>query len=168
MTVYAFEFTDEFLWQGYTRHKRCVSRIRAWLKATILFSLLLLVVFASWYGRPVDTLLLGIAAMTALFTQLFQKWMLIRSFKKSPYHNDSIRSELSETGLNTAGRASSATIGWQAITKARRLPDGFLLYTGPNLFYWLPSSSQVSGSPNDTEEMIRSNVTDYETLGLSA
>jgi hypothetical protein len=88
-------------------------------------------------------------------------WFLRRRFRKSPYHNDEIALTISDEGIHGAGRSSEIRLNWSLITKARRFPDGLLLFQGPQVFHWIPNTAAVDPSDvADLERLVRVHVQD--------
>lgn len=89
-------------------------------------------------------------------------WLASNRFKKSPYYNDDLTVELSEEGFNSAGGNNKINLTWDAFTKARRFPDGLLLFQGPYVCNWLPDAKLESPATAEmAAELVRSKVSDY-------
>lgn len=82
-------------------------------------------------------------------------------FRKSPFHNQQLDTELSDTGLIAISINSESRLTWTAMTKVRLFRDGLLIFHGPELFRWLPDAALVSCTPEQAHSLVRSHVTDY-------
>ena len=76
----------------------------------------------------------------------FTSWSIKRRFRKSPHRNDDTLITLASEGLHGVATKGHSTLAWAAFTKARRFPDGFLLFQGPDVFNWLPDDALIDGS----------------------
>ena len=101
-----------------------------------------------------------------VFARRLDEWVIGRRFRKSPYHDEHVRIQLSTEGLTTTTTKSSAQHSWAVFTKACRLADGFLLFHVPDIFNWLPIRAITEGTAEEAEELIRANVADYKRASL--
>jgi hypothetical protein len=82
--------------------------------------------------------------------------------RKSPFYRDEFRAILSAGGMVVTTPRTETSLDWSAFTRAARLASGFLLFTGPTDFYWLPDSALAQGSLPDVANILRRNVRFYE------
>jgi hypothetical protein len=57
---------------------------------------------------------------------------------------------------------SQLSLAWSAFTAVKRVASGFLLFSGPAAFYWLPDPALDAGAISDVERVLRANVRPYE------
>jgi len=164
MTVFEFTFTEKFLIDCLKRIRRCsrfggYGTIRLVLLALCLIGLITITLVTEEY---IDAGVVSACFCLLLFVPRMNRWRITRRFRKSPYHNDRIRLTLSTEGLTAKGAKSESRWDWAAVTAARRLDDGFLLFQGPGVFNWLPTSALVVGSVEEADGLIQANVVDYK------
>ena len=99
--------------------------------------------------------------LVAIFGQRVTELLTARRFRKSPYYNEHVCSELSSEGLTGGGSIGAAKFTWAAFTSARRFSDGFLLFQGPNNFNWLPNRALVEGTVEEVDQLLQEHVVDY-------
>jgi len=164
---YRFVFSEGFLITANLRYRRQIAWRRPfygikWLLAAIFVALgvFVAVMAIRWLFIP----FCAIAGAIFLGWPI-DAWLLRRRFRKSPYHNDEISLSLTDEGLYGAGRKSETRLGWPLFTKARRFSDGLLLFSGPQMFHWLPNSAAVDTSAAaEAERLIRAHVVDFRDV----
>lgn len=140
--VYEFRFSERFLIEAFRRfwrHKR-----NSWFSAIRLVSVALLGGFAALFiviGNWWLALFFALLIVGAFQARRLDEWLIRRRFRKSPYHQDSVRAEVTDDGLWAKGTRSETKLTWMAITRAVRCQDGWLLFQGPVIFNWLPDSA---------------------------
>lgn len=165
--VYEFRFSEEFLVEAFRRfwrHKRSrtFSAIRLVSVAFLgAFVVLFIVIGAWWLALFFALLMVG-----AFQGRRLDEWLIRRRFRKSPYHDDSVRAEVTDDGLWAKGTKSESKLTWEAITRAVRCRDGWLLLQGPGLFNWLPDSAfREAESTERLDELVERHAADLEIFG---
>ncbi len=156
-------FTDAFQ-RHYSQHflYRVFSVIRVSGIVVLVLCSLALAVAREW---SLAVLTLGMASFIPL-SRKFDHFCRRRKIRKSPFWNEVSVTELSDEGLKSNSHKGNADLTWQAFTRGLRFPDGFLLYQGPSLFYWLPDSALVEGfNADDAEAILREHLADYCEIG---
>jgi hypothetical protein len=136
-----FDFTEGAAWRGLVAMNAVLLYSRNYSATAILGYFVLVLLLSRW-----------------LISERLVKWR----FRKSPYHNDHTRIEVSVAGLNAVGRQSRTQKTWGIITKARKFEDGFLLIQRVGVFNWLPSSAIMEGSALEADELFSSHGADYK------
>jgi hypothetical protein len=98
-----------------------------------------------------------------IFSRSFDRYVLARRRKSSPFWNKTVRVEMDDDGFRESSDLISSEVRWDAFTRCVALPDGFLLYHGPTIWRWLPFSAFVDNpSPELVREFLKSKVRKYE------
>jgi hypothetical protein len=160
---YQFVFDESHLLAAQARYRRQHSLLRyfSWLWYVAMAALLGYLAFLLYRGHfnlwPALIIFLPMAGVGSAATHAS-----IRSkFRKSPFHNQTLDTELSDEGLQARTADSETRHAWKMMTKARSFRDGLLLFHGPHVFRWLPDATLVSGTREQVHSLVRSHVTDY-------
>jgi hypothetical protein len=89
----------------------------------------------------------------------------LRAFRKSPFCNQQIVQRFDETGFHELSGESESNLAWSEVTKAVRFDDGFLLFSGPRHFRWVPTNAFVN--PNqipEFDQLLSANVKEYHGI----
>jgi hypothetical protein len=81
-----------------------------------------------------------------------------RRIKKSRLFNDTIKFSISSEGCKAISSHSNSQYDWHCITNATRLKDGVILFFSKTQLIWLPDSLIKTGSVNQLNDIIKSNV----------
>ncbi len=90
--------------------------------------------------------------------------MTKKHFKKRPDQNIEIRFEISDAGIVWSTADSSSNAGWSLVSKVRQYSDGFLVFSNPKIFNWIPK--HALGSSQKAEELAKifsEHVKDFKT-----
>ena len=79
---------------------------------------------------------------------------LKRRLKQSPFYGDETLIEVSEAGVSVNTQRSQTMLQWSAFSTARRIADGFLVFTEPKAFLWWPDTALAVGSVADVERLL--------------
>jgi hypothetical protein len=91
------------------------------------------------------------------------RFILARRRRKSPFWNQSVRIELDEEALRESSELAASSARWEAFTRCIGVRDGFLLYQGPYVFYWLPITAFFDGPQREAmAEFLKRKVKKYE------
>jgi hypothetical protein len=161
-TVIEYEFVcDEAYWlEAYARHRQ-QRKTRYWflplkfICAVGLLALIALCVFAKVYFVAV---LVGLIAVLLLASPKIDPWLTKRRMRKSPLFGLRTHITLSEAGFADSDEKSRTQLAWSVFRAVRRFPDGFMLFSGPWIFYWLPDKGLKSGTVSMVEELVRKHV----------
>lgn len=157
MPKYRIHWTEDYLIECYVRY-RAQSPKRMWLVPLkiIGFLGLALLLAGGVYEKS-----FALAAVPGFFLLLllagprFDYMLMKRRFRHSPFYNNHVVVELTEAGYKSESESGKAEMPWRTFTKAHRMPDGFLLLTGPSLTYWWPDSSLAEGTISDIEQLLQ-------------
>lgn len=165
---YRFRFSEDHLITSFIRFRQQARWRRVFLavKWVVGVLLALLFAFAVYTGAQVPAAifggLLGAVLGASLLGWRIDAWLIRKRFRKSPFHDDEITFSMSEAGAHVVGKDSEVHIGWSRFTRARRFPDGLLLFQGPGVFNWLPDAAAVSlAAVGEAENLVRTHVRDY-------
>jgi len=165
--VYEFRFSEEFLIAAFRRfwryrRNRTFSAIRLVTAAFAgAFAVLFIVIGMWWLGLFFALLIVG-----AFQGRKLDEWFIRRRFRKSPYHDDSVRTEVSDGGLWISGTRSETRLTWEAFTRAVRSPDGWLLFQGPGVLNWLPDSAFRQGESTERlDDLVERHAAGLEVSG---
>jgi hypothetical protein len=168
---YRFRFSEDHLLTSFLRYRQQLWWRRAflglkWILAAPFAALLGLAVYS---GAKVLAAIVGglCGAMVGalLLGWRIDAWLIRKRFRKSPFHDDEITFSVSESGSRVIARDSEVRIGWSKFTRARRFPDGLLLFQGPGVFNWLPDSAAVElATVKEAETLVRTHVSDYRDV----
>lgn len=160
---YKFLYDEAFVAEGLKRYRqRHPARILRWVLKSVGFIGLGLLAAVGLFS---DT-----AAMTGIFAffivllvagPAFDIWWAKRRFRKSPFYNTSVMVRLSDSGYVGEDKNSRAELSWAVFTEGARLPDGFLLFTGPQQFHWLPDRSLVAGDKAEIELVLKQKLSKF-------
>lgn len=166
MAEYRFLFDESFLIQACRKNRRQHGTLRVFLVIKSVACLLVLglaalsVAHRAWWL----TALFVAAAILGFNGHQIDLWRLKRRFRKSPYKDDDLVITLTADGVHALGSKSDSKLTWAVFTKACQFGDGFLLFQGPGLYNWLPTSALVDGSTSEVESLIRDNVRHYKMV----
>lgn len=164
MSIFEITFSESFLIEMFRRYRRSKrpARYAMLLKVFLGICLAGLVVACVLAKKYFGASVISVFFALRVFAQRIEEWLIRRRFRKSPYHDERIRIQLSPDGFTANGTKSNIQLSWAVFTGARRLNDGFLLFQGPSDCNWLPISAITKGTVEDAEELIRTNVSDYK------
>ena len=92
-------------------------------------------------------------------------WLIKRRLRKSPFHNNDLVFRLTADEIHVVGNNEETHLKWSAFSKARRFPDGLLMYQGPQFFNWLPDSGASNPeTPAEARDLSRTRVKDYRDV----
>lgn len=164
MPAFEITFSESFLVEMFRRHRRSrklalyATLLKGFLGLCLIGLTVMCVLAKTYVGASVICVFLALL----VFAYRIDELLLRQRFRKSPYHDERIRIQLSAGGFTANSTKSNVQLGWAAFTGARRLDDGFLLFQGPGVFNWLPINAITEGTADDAEELIRTNVPDYK------
>ena len=88
--------------------------------------------------------------------------LMRRRLKKSPFYGGEAHICVAESGVSVRTPRSDLSLSWAAFTHVKRLANGFMLFSGPDSWYWWPDSALASGTVGDVERLLRISVPSYE------
>lgn len=164
-------YDETFLLTALSRHRRQLwwrgpyDGVR-WSLAAVM---VLLTAVAAYSGALIPSVVLGGFAGALLGAILLgdpiDAWIVKNRLRKSPFHNNDLTFRLAPEEIHITGNNEDARLKWSAFSKARRFPDGLLLYQGPQFFNWLPDSAAIGAdSIANARELARSKVKDYRDV----
>lgn len=106
--------------------------------------------------------LFSFLTLIPLWGSLIDRFIIIYKLKKSPFFNNNISVKIDQDGLHNSDNHSNLDLSWSAITKSRKFCDGFMLFTGPNIYNWLPDSSLMPGEKDQLEKIAEKHIIDYK------
>jgi len=114
---------------------------------------------------------LGVAFLAAfiavlLYSQRIDRFVRSRQLRRSPFINEDVDIILTDAGFEATSPSTSLRLAWSAFTSAVRFSDGWLLFSGPRLFRWLPDSSSITGSAGlEFEPLVRKHIANVHFIG---
>ncbi len=153
--VATINFNADFFVECQRRYRR-QHRERRFLLVLRVFVLIITiptVPILLWKGEIFPTLLCAVTPLFLFFVHHVQDWLARRSFKTSPFHDDLLTAEFTESGYHVMSSKQDVRFQWCAFTKVVHFQDGFLLFLGPRAFIWVPVSSIVD--PTQVQELER-------------
>jgi len=163
MAEYSFRFTEQHLVATASRLRQ-QARSRFWqspIKFLCFLGLGLLFVFCAYHFIVMPSVVFGVFLVLLAAGPRFDYWLMKRRFRRSPYYDNEYRISVTPSGYLASSTQSRVELAWSAFTKAQRFPDGFLVLTGPQVCYWWPDSSLVTGSISEVESLLKQNVPEY-------
>jgi hypothetical protein len=138
--VVRFRWTAEELVEGTKWHFR--HGTRRFFRAA-LYALGLIFCLAGSFFLYQDELFLGTMVFTVglyflLARDVLKSWFIRRRFRTRPDQNADIEWRMSAERIRIAAPHRAADIEWPAFNKIVQTPTGFLFYSLPQLFHWLP------------------------------
>lgn len=166
---YKFRYDESFVAESLTRFRQHhPTRILRWLLKGVGFmglgSLAAVGVFAD--SAP----LTGIFAFFILLLvagPTFDMWWAKRRIRKSPFYNASVMIRLSDSGYLWEDKNSRTELSWAAFTDGPRLADGFILFTAPQQFHWLPDHALVAGNITELEAVLKQKLSRFRSAEQS-
>jgi hypothetical protein len=128
------------------------TKLRPWARilGRLIGGLVLLLSIASLVTSAFSLRALVLLALSAygLFILPFEMTRLYRkAYLAAPSANALISCSISADHIETTvGSLASATLAWPLVPKCLHTPCGFLLYTGPSSFLWLPFRAFASNA----------------------
>ncbi len=113
---------------------------------------------------PVGWLFLGGVLVTVIALPKIDEWRVRRSFRQAPPPRERFIVHLTQDGLSMQGELSEGHLKWALFRRARRFPDGLLLFAASQRSYWLPDSAADSESVAEAMRLARENIADYREL----
>ncbi|MEM1293997.1 MAG: YcxB family protein [Verrucomicrobiota bacterium] len=164
MPKFEFTFTEEHFLTIFQKRAQISKQALVFkiLRILLLVPLAFLFYATLQTGETILMVVIILIALLLLFSKVIERWMLIQSFRNSPFRNEQISIQLTDEGYIGEGTVGSTKLGWTAFTKAVRFEDGLLLFQGPGLNNWLPFSTLVEGSPDDVAGFVQSKVSDFQ------
>lgn len=127
------------------RRVQRTRRARVYAVFAILFAALVAYAASREGGlADVSGVLLGAAIALVLVPPVVGRFTARRAFLTSPHKGKTLRFAWSDDGVELATPSSSARLGWAAIIRVVRLPDGLLLFQNAYHATWAPDAMYAS------------------------
>ena len=166
MIEYKFKYTVSHFINGYRHYKKQIKY--RFLLYVFYLSIMLLfssIAVLSYYKDEIALVyFFGALTFIPFWGSLIENYILRRKLKKSPFYNNIVSVKINEEGLKNSDNHASLELAWSAITKAREFPDGYMLFTGPNVYYWLPDIALEVGEKDLLNKLIDKNIQDYKNV----
>ena len=166
MVEYKINANEDYVVETWKRHFMC-SKTRTpvlMLKIALGLMLFLLIIFSLSLPDYLMTCLMTVLLILLIFGKTIDYWRMKKSVKKHPLLLKTHNLQLSEAGIASNHETGQGNTTWQAFEKAIRLDDGFLLYQGPKVFFWLPDIALTSGNLDDAKAWIQTRITQYNEV----
>lgn len=93
-------------------------------------------------GPTTTTVVLAVFVLCGFASPWEARWRRRRRYRSSPLADARIQVTFSDAHVESKlGDLATSTVGWPLFTKLLRAPDGFLLYTTPLTFVWVPHAA---------------------------
>jgi hypothetical protein len=157
MATYIIEVNEGFVVESLERYRAQTLRRfgRVSVKIVCFLGLALL------FGICVWAKIYYVAALLAFFIALLlvgpriDYWVMKWRLRKSPFYQHKMRIEVQKEGFKETSEISTTELKWPAFTRAVRLKDGFLVFSGPRHFHWWPDAALVEGRVQDIELLLQ-------------
>ena len=96
---------------------------------------------------------------------LIARLMVRRQFSKRSDQNIEIIFEASDEGMTWTTDLSHSSFQWDLVSKARRYKDGYLIFSTPAIFHWIPNHALASRIEIEAlSNTFQGHVRDYRIL----
>lgn len=153
--------------EAFVRFRRQL-RWRIWMWVATFFLALVVATVAAWsvfQGHAVTATCMILLAVFVVVSPWIDRWLVRRHVRKLPHCGDTLTITLSEQGLHSTAARAEGHLQWSCFTKARRFPDGLMLFQGPRIYHWLPDRSADPDGPQTAEELARAQLADFRVVG---
>lgn len=164
MVEVSFTFTPERLTDALKHYHRQRQQ-----SLQLIWILVFLCVLIPLFGmNAVAWLIESLMVLSAIFLLIapyIADWSARRSFRKSHFCDEEISQRFDETGLHEVSGKSDSNLAWSIFTKAVHFDDGFLLFSGPRNFRWIPTDAFAN--PNqipEFEQLLRANINEHQVV----
>jgi hypothetical protein len=160
MIEVSFTFTPERLTDALKHYRRQVQQPHQLVWILIFFFLLIPIFGLDTVAWVIESLIF-LSVLLLIIAPYVAAWFALRSFHKSPFCNEQITQRFDDTGLHETSGTSDSHFAWTTFTSAVLFDDGFLLFSGPKFFRWIPNNAFVN--PNqilDFQQLVRANLDD--------
>jgi len=164
MIEYNFKLTTDHFLTGYKNYKKqikCRSLLYIFY-AVITVTFITIAVISYFKNETVLVYFFAILSLIPFYGSIIDKAIIKLKLKKSPFYHNDISIKISDEGLQNTDNYASLDLSWSAITKAREFSDGYMLFTGPSVYYWLPDVALNVGEKNKVGEIIKKKIKDYK------
>jgi len=97
---------------------------------------------------------------------LFTRRAVHKMYAQKPDRDMVVTYEITTDRLEARSEVASSDALWRTITRAYRIPQGFLLYPTDRMFHWLPTHGfQDSADVERLSELIKMKVDQYDHAG---
>ena len=87
-------------------------------------------------------------------------WWMWRRLRRDPMVGRPVRMSLDEQGFQSSTEGASSNLSWKLFSRAVRFADGWILFRGPRLYFWLADASASDETTvAKAGELIRKHVT---------
>lgn len=175
MSQYHFKYDEDYVLSFAWQYRKQL-KVRHWITAVRvlcfagLVTLAALIVFlairqpSGSRAGPLSLSILPLFFMVLLgLGPRIDHFFAIRRFRKSPFYGCSVRVDIKDDGIGAATDATRGFWNWKAYTAAKRLPEGFLLFSGRDVTGWLPHGALVAGTMAEVEAKLRSSIKTFES-----
>ena len=167
MPTASIKGTSDFLIEGLQRYRRQHRARYVMLVIRVLAAVLLapLTILTFWQGPVVIGVFLMALTVVMFFGHHVDYWCARRSFRKSPFRDEDVEIDFSDTGFHARSPKQDVKLQWSVFTRVAHFKDGFLLLQGPNVFNWVPLSSL--GDPSQAAELaalLRSKISEHKIV----
>ncbi len=155
MATYHIKIDEQFIVERSERIRAQQPRIGG-LSLTMIFGVGLFVVGVIGWITNSDVLL-GVAIgmlLLVLIRHFTDDALARRAINSDPTFGQIMRVAPTEDGISIASDLGSSNLKWRAITGSTRVPDGFLVFSGVQTYWW-PDSALVEGSADDVERLLK-------------
>jgi hypothetical protein len=167
MPTASIRFTSDFLIETFRRYRR-QHRGRYVRFAVKLFAVALLAplgILMFWQRQVATGVFLAALTIFMFFAHHVDYWLARRSFRKSPYCDEDVVIEFSDTGVHARSPKQDTKLQWSAFTRVAHFKDGFLLFQGSKLVNWIPLSS-LDGPSQAAElaALLQSKISEHKVV----
>ncbi|RYD54486.1 MAG: YcxB family protein [Verrucomicrobiaceae bacterium] len=159
-------YNADFLAEAFKRYRR-QHPARYFILAVKALGVLVLMpatIFAFSTKDHMHALICLTFLILIFFSGALEKWRLKRAIAKSPFNDDELRVEFSESGFHAFSAKQDVKLAWNVFSRVAHFRDGFLLFQGPKLFNWIPFSALEPGGLEELETLLRTNIANHKIV----
>jgi hypothetical protein len=118
-----------------------------------------------WQGRFLLGLFISAWIVLLLFAHLLDYWLTRKAFLKSPFRDELLTIEFTESGFHATSPIQDTKLQWCVFTEVVHFQDGFLLFQGPRIFNWIPFSTISDVQQiRELEKLLRAKVEKHRII----
>jgi len=163
MVRYTLTVDEAFLVETLERNREYSAMRfgRYGVKVICLAGMTLIVALLIWVRAYWLAALMSAFVVLLLLGPRIDYWLAKRRLRKSPFYHQRVTVSLDQSGFQESTELSLGKMDWRAFTRAIRLRDGFLLFSGPKPSHWLPDSALSEGNVAEAQQLIQQKVASY-------
>jgi hypothetical protein len=167
MPIASIQYDSDFYIESLKRYRLQHGGRRFGLVVKFLGIIILTPVAVSlfWQGYYFWGLVITALVILAFISHRIDYWIIRRAFRKSPFRDELVIIEFTESGFHATSPIQDIKLQWPAFTKVVHFPDGFLLFQGPRTVNWIPFSAIPDmQQAQELENLLRAKVGNHQLI----